>query len=186
MGEAAGGEAGKRPRKGALDRAEQRERIVQMVGLGVSYRKIGVAENLSHERVRQIAKEELAQHEALSNLNHQRLQILRLGPSLNSLGKKTADGDPRAVAAFLRVLDKLDKYQVMVGAADAQKGFWRKRLSDKLENFSRRNEENKQAKLRREQAALPAPQAEPDAAPQSDAVKFSPEPNIENIGENNV
>ncbi len=85
---------------------------------GRSYEEIAEAEGLSRERVRQIVVETLSRRHADAQRDHAHLQMLRLAPALRLAAKEVAEGDRRAIADLVRVLDRLDKYQAVGAAAE--------------------------------------------------------------------
>ncbi len=105
---------------------------------GRSYEEIAEAEGLSRERIRQIVVEALKHQEADAQRDHARLQLMRLAPALRLAAKEVAEGDRRAIVALIRVLDRLDKYQMVGGGpADYDEGA-RERLLNKLNAMAER------------------------------------------------
>jgi len=111
-----------KPRRTARDRLVRRRRIMDRLREGRSYEEIAEAEGLSRERIRQIVVEALAQREVDAQRDHAQLQMLRLAPALRLAAKGVAEGDRRAIAELVRVLDRLDKYQATGGVPPMTKG----------------------------------------------------------------
>ncbi len=75
------------------------------------YHEIAREEKLSERRVRQIVKQALEGREALESAIHAHMQIDRLGQAMRVAGDALARGDVRAVAPFIKAVEKLDRYQ---------------------------------------------------------------------------
>jgi DNA-binding CsgD family transcriptional regulator len=101
-----------KPRRTARDRLVRRQRIMERLREGRSYEEIAEAEGLSRERIRQIIVQALEQRTVEAQREHAQLQIMRLAPALRLAAKGIGEGDRRAIADLVRVLDRLDKYQV--------------------------------------------------------------------------
>ena len=99
------------------DREFRRIRILAMVQAGWSYAAIGREEGISRERVRQIVAQAFEAGESETKLVHARVQIARLEPALRLAARSVADGDLAAIDRLLRVLDRLDRYAAVDGAA---------------------------------------------------------------------
>ena len=104
---------------------------------GRSYEEIAEAEGLSRERIRQIVVAALEQREVDAQREHAQLQMLRLAPALRLAAKGVAEGDRRAIAELVRVLDRLDKYQATGGVPAYDEGA-RERLLTKLNTMAER------------------------------------------------
>jgi hypothetical protein len=124
------------PRAAARDL--RRLRILASLQAGLSYAAIGRAEGLSRERVRQIVAQALAHGQADSKLDHARVQIARLEPALRLAAQAVADGDLGAIDRLLRVLDRLDRYSAVEGAATSADAGGRERLLAKLNAMAER------------------------------------------------
>jgi hypothetical protein len=149
--------AGASPR----DRDLRRVRILALVQAGWSYAAIAREEALSRERVRQIVAQALAAGEGETKLVHAQAPIARLEPALRLAARGVADGDLRAIDRLLRVLDRLDRYSAVEGAASNYDEGARERLLAKLNTMA----ERMRAARERTQAAAPAPEGEADDAP---------------------
>ena len=126
--------------KGA-SRAAQRQRVVDAVAGGSSYRTAARDAATSVGQARKIVVAALSRDKPPSDIDHQRVQLLRLDPALEATAAKVGQGDARAVIPMLRVLEHLDKYQQRVGAAREQDAFWRQKLIDRLDRASQRKAE---------------------------------------------
>jgi hypothetical protein len=122
----------------AASRDLRRLRILASLQAGLSYAAIGRAEGLSRERVRQIVVQALAQDKAESKLDHARVQIARLEPALQLAAGAVAEGDLSAIDRLLRVLDRLDRYSAVEGAAASEYAGSRAKLLSKLNTMAER------------------------------------------------
>ena len=104
----------------------------------LSFAAIGRAEGLSRERVRQIVAKALDERGAGTKLDHARVQIARLEPALQLAAGAVAEGDLAAIDRLLRVLDRLDRYSAVEGAADSYHEGGRARLLAKLNTMAER------------------------------------------------
>ena len=149
-----------RARPAARDRELRRVRILALVQAGWSYAAIAREEGLSRERVRQIVAQALEAGEAETKLVHAQVQIARLEPALRLAARGVADGDLRAIDRLLRVLDRLDKYNAVEGAASSYDEGARERLLTKLNTMA----ERLRAARERTQADEAAAESEDDDA----------------------
>ncbi len=116
----------------------RRLRILASLQAGLSYAAIGRAEGLSRERVRQIVAKALDEGGAATKLDHAREQIARLEPALRLAAGAVAEGDLAAIDRLLRVLDRLDRYCAVEGAAASEDSGGRERLLAKLNAMAER------------------------------------------------
>jgi len=100
-----------------LSRSARNKRIVERLRAGFGYDEIAREERLTGRRVRQIVKQALEGREALESAIHAHMQIDRLGQALRVAGDALAEGDIRAVAPFIKALEKLDHYQSLAPEA---------------------------------------------------------------------
>jgi hypothetical protein len=156
------------PRRTARDRLVRRQRIMERLREGRSYEEIAQGEGLSRERVRQIVVEALAQREVEAQRDHAQLQMLRLAPALRLAAKGVAEGDQRAIAELVRVLDRLDKYQATGGVPAYDEGA-RERLLTKLNTMAER------MKRDREVGALAQAARQGESAPDEAAASGKPD-----------
>ena len=122
----------------AAARDLRRLRILASLQAGLSYAEIGRAEALSRERVRQIVVKALEEEGAASKLEHARVQIARLEPALRLAAGAVAEGDLAAIDRLLRVLDRLDRYSAVEGAATSEYAGSREKLHSKLNTMAER------------------------------------------------
>ena len=94
-----------------FSRSARNKRIVERLREGFGYYEIAREEKLSERRVRQIVKQALEGREALESAIHAHMQIDRLGQAMRVAGDALARGDVRAVAPFIKAVEKLDRYQ---------------------------------------------------------------------------
>lgn len=113
-------------------------RILAAVQAGLSYAAIGRTEGLSRERVRQIVAKALEAGGGETRLDHARVQIARLEPALRLAAQNVADGELAAIDRLLRVLDRLDKYSAVEGAATSEYAGSRDKLLTKLNTMAER------------------------------------------------
>ncbi len=147
-------------RPAARDRELRRVRILALVQAGWSYAAIAREEALSRERVRQIVAQALEAGEGETKLVHAQVQIARLEPALRLAARGVADGDIRAIDRLLRVLDRLDRYNAVEGAASSYDEGARERLLTKLNTMA----ERMIAARKRKEADEAAPVGEDDDA----------------------
>ena len=122
----------------AAARDLRRLRILASLQAGLSYAAIGRAEGLSRERVRQIVAKALDEGGSGTKLDHARVQIARLEPALRLSAQAVADGDLAAIDRLLRVLDRLDRYSAVEGAATSEYAGSREKLLAKLNAMAER------------------------------------------------
>src|ERR1700733_11805152 len=104
-----------RPRLGALGKMARRKRIFARLREGASYEEIAGEEGVSRERIRQIVSEVLQKRAVDSGADHAKLQLDRLTPVMQLAAEAIAAGDVSAITPYLKVLDRLDRYQTGAG-----------------------------------------------------------------------
>ena len=123
----------------ALGKMRRRKRIFARLREGASYEEIGAEESVSRERIRQIVSEVLQKRSVDSGADHAKLQLDRLLPAMQLGAEAIAAGDVSAIAPYLKVIDRLDRYQAVAGAEQVYDAEARKKLMDKInrmaENF---------------------------------------------------
>ena len=122
----------KRRRLNMAGRRDRRARIFSRLRDGWSYEEIGRSETLSAARVRDIVSQTLAKRAIDDGSDHARLQLERLAPVLRLTADAIGEGDLSAVAPFLRVLERMDKYRQVAGTSKAYDDNARERLLAKL------------------------------------------------------
>jgi DNA-binding CsgD family transcriptional regulator len=98
-----------RKRLTAAGKAARQKRIFALMRQGYACDAIAREEGLTARRVRQIVSEVLRQREAEGGAAQAGLPLSRLAPVLWAAGKLIAEGDVRAVAPLMKVLDWLDR-----------------------------------------------------------------------------
>ena len=122
----------KRRRLDARGRLLRRGRIFARLREGWAYDEIAREEQLTPERVRQIVREALARRIVDDETDHAKLQLARLAQAMQIASIAVADGDVKAIPAFLKVLDRLDRYQRTAKVSEVYDDEARKRLMDKI------------------------------------------------------
>jgi predicted transcriptional regulator len=114
----------------ARGRVLRRARIFARLREGWAYDEVAREEELTPERVRQIVREALERRIVDDETDHAKLQLARLTPAMQIASMAIADGDVRAIPPFLKVLDRLGRYQRDVNQVYDDEA--RKRLFDKI------------------------------------------------------
>jgi len=122
----------RRRRMGAAGMILRRRRIFARLREGLSYEDIAQEEGVTSERIRQIVSEVLQKRSVDSGADHAKLQLDRLAPVMQLAAEAVAAGDVTAIAPYLKVLDRLDRYQTVAGANQAYDDEARKKLLDKI------------------------------------------------------
>jgi uncharacterized protein YerC len=110
----------------------RRWRIFARLREGLSYEEIATEEGVSGSRIRQIVTEVLQKRAIDSGADHAKLQLDRLAPVMQVAAEAVAAGDVSAIAPYLKVLDRLDRYQTAAGAHQVYDDEARKKLLDKI------------------------------------------------------
>ena len=114
----------------------RRRRIFARLREGLSYEEIAGEEGVSAERIRQIVSQVLQKRAVDSGANHAKLQLDRLAPAMQLAAEGLAAGDVSAIAPYLKVLDRLDRYQSVAGAHQVYDDEARRKLLDKLNRIA--------------------------------------------------
>ena len=114
------------------DPPSRRQRIFARLREGLSYEEIAAEEGVTGTRIRQIVSEVLQKRAVDSGADHAKLQLDRLAPVMQLAAEAVAAGDVSAIAPYLKVLDRLDRYQTVAGANQVYDDEARKKLFDKL------------------------------------------------------
>src|ERR1700734_2202552 len=117
---------------GALGKMSRRKRIFARLREGASYEEIAGEESVSRERIRQIVSEVLQKKAVDSGADHAKLQLDRLAPLIQLAAEAVAAGDIRAITPYLKVLDRLDRYQTVASANQSYDDDARKKLMDNI------------------------------------------------------
>ncbi|HZZ61223.1 MAG TPA: hypothetical protein VFE63_08625 [Roseiarcus sp.] len=157
-------------------RSARNKRIVERLREGFGYDEIAREEKLTERRVRQIVKEALEGREALESAIHAHLQIDRLGQAMRVAGEALARGDIRAIAPFIKALEKLDRYQSLARELAPR----RRNMSDGDELVMRtlvariRSEVLDECRREAAAAAAAAPPVDPRPAPDEGPAAIAP------------
>src|SRR5271165_1609707 len=122
----------RRRRMGAAGLILRRRRIFARLREGFSYEDIAHEEGVTSGRIRQIVSDVLQKRAVDSGANHAKLQLDRLAPVMQLAAEAVAAGNVTAIAPYLKVLDRLDRYQTVAGANQAYDDEARKKLFDKI------------------------------------------------------
>ena len=109
-----------RRRQTRYSRAARTKRILERLREGWTYDEVAGEVGLKERRVRQIVAEFLKEREAVSGAAHAHMQLDRLGRAMRVAGDALARGDIRAIAPFIRVIDRLDRYQTLAAETAAR------------------------------------------------------------------
>jgi hypothetical protein len=147
-----------RRRLGALSTMQRRKRIFARFREGASYEEIAGEEGVGRERIRQIVTEVLRKRSIDSGADHAKLQLDRLAPLMQLATEAVAAGDIRAITPYLKVLDRLDRYQTVAVAHQGYDEEDRRKLMEKInrlvDNLSPRSDDPGKAEAVDDPAAL--------------------------------
>ena len=121
---------------GALGKMARRKRIFARLREGASYEEIAGEESVSRERIRQIVSEVLQKRAVDSGADHAKLQLDRLAPLMQLAAEAVAAGDVTAITPYLKVLDRLDRYQTVAVGHQVYDDEARKKLMDKINRMA--------------------------------------------------
>ncbi len=116
----------------AKERLLRRERIFARLREGWAYGDIAHAERLSSKRISQIVSKTLQRRAVDSASDHAMLQLSRLEPALRLAAGALAEGDVEAISPYLKLLDRLDRYQKPLAAIDVYDDKARQKLLAKM------------------------------------------------------
>jgi hypothetical protein len=129
----------RRRRLGAHGMMFRRRRIFARLREGFTYEEIASEERVTITRIRQIVSKELEQRAVDSGAEHAKLQLERLASVMQLAAEAVAAGDVSAITPYLKVVDRLDRYQAVASANQVYDDEARKKLLDKInrmaENF---------------------------------------------------
>ena len=125
-----------RRRLGAHGKLARRRRIFAGLRDGLSYDEIAAEEGVTATRIRQIVSEVLQKRAIDSGADHAKLQLDRLAPLMQLATEAVAAGDIRAITPYLKVLDRLDRYQTVASANQAYDDEARKKLMEKINRMA--------------------------------------------------
>jgi predicted transcriptional regulator len=116
----------------------RRARIFAHLREGWAYDEIARDEGVTAERIRQIVREALEKRLLDEETDHAKLQIARLQPAIRIAAEAVADGDVKAIAPLLKVLDRLDRYQRTAKVKQVYDDEARQKLMAKINRVNRR------------------------------------------------
>jgi hypothetical protein len=125
-----------RRRLGAHGLMFRRRRIFAQLREGFTYQEIAAEEGVTITRIRQIVSAELQQRSVDSGAEHAKLQLERLASVLQLAAEAVAAGDVTAITPYLKVLDRLDRYQTVASANQVYDDEARKKLMDKINRLA--------------------------------------------------
>ena len=126
----------RRRRLGGQGMMLRRKRIFARLREGMAYDEIAALEGVTTERIRQIVAEVLQKRAVDSGADHAKLQLDRLAPALQIAAEAVAAGDVSAIAPYLKVIDRLDRYRAVAGAHQVYDDEARKKLMDKINRLA--------------------------------------------------
>ena len=126
----------RRRRLGAHGMMFRGRRIFARLREGFTYEEIANEEGLSLSRIRQIVSQELQQRSVDSGADHAKLQLERLASVMQLAAEAVAAGDVTAITPYLKVLDRLDRYQTVATANQVYDDEARKKLMDKINRMA--------------------------------------------------
>ena len=154
------------------ERVLRRERIFARLREGWAYGDIAQAESLSSKRISQIVSKTLQRRAVDSASDHAMLQLARLEPALRLAAGALAEGDVEAISPYLKLLDRLDRYQRPLAAIDVYDDKARQRLLAKMNRIVARihaKEARRAAKAAADMGAAQLPAASLDGRPADEA-----------------
>jgi predicted transcriptional regulator len=122
----------RRRRLGAHGMMFRRRRIFARLREGFTYEEIANDEGVTITRIRQIVSKELEQRKVDSGAEHAKLQLERLASVMQLAAEAVAAGDVSAITPYLKVIDRLDRYQAIACVEQAYDDEARKKLLDKI------------------------------------------------------
>jgi hypothetical protein len=126
----------RRRRLGAHGMMFRRRRIFARLREGFTYEEIANDEGVTITRIRQIVSKELEQRKVDSGAEHAKLQLERLASVMQLAAEAVAAGDVSAITPYLKVIDRLDRYQAVASVEQAYDDEARKKLLDKINRIA--------------------------------------------------
>jgi hypothetical protein len=155
-----------RPKLNPYTKALRRERIFSRLRLGASCADIARDEGLSGQRVRKIVADALKRQEVDDPSDHALLQLIRLQGAQALAAETIAAGDITAIAPYLQVLDRLDRYRKTGATKEVYDDAAREKLFAKMNGMVARLEAETR-KWARSAAAEPRPGPDAETRPDS-------------------
>ncbi len=120
-------------RLNAQGRVSRQGRIFARPREGWDYDEIAREEKLTPERIRRIVRQALERRRIVDEgAEHAKLQLARLAPAMRLALEAVADGDVKAIAPLMKVLDRLDRYRRIANANQVYDDEAREKLLDKI------------------------------------------------------
>ena len=165
-----------RRRQTRFSRAARTKRILERLREGWTYDEVAGEVGLKERRVRQIVTEFLKEREAVSGAAHAHMQLDRLGRAMRVAGDALARGDIRAIAPFIRVIDRLDRYQTLAAETAARPEAVVDGAADQLivESIFARVRRTVLEEMRTQAAESDAAAAGPPSEPDGDSAAVAP------------
>jgi hypothetical protein len=154
-----------RPRLNPYAKALRRERIFAPLRLGWPVAEIAREERVSERRVRTIISETLKRQKVDEESDHALLQLVRLEGAQALAAEAVDAGDLTAIAPYLKVLERLDRYHKASATKPVYDDAARERLFAKMSRIADRLE----AKARKEEQAADPIGAGAEPLPAADA-----------------
>ena len=126
----------RRRRLGGHSMLLRRRRIFAWLRDGLTYDEIAAEEGVSRERIRQIVSEVLQKRAVDSGADHAKLQLDRLMPAMQLAAEAISAGHVSAISSYLKVIDRLDRYQSVAIASEEYDGEARRKLLEKLNRLA--------------------------------------------------
>ncbi len=124
-------------RLNAQGRVSRRGRIFARLRKGWDHDEIAREERLTPERIRRIVREAVERRRIVDGgAEHAKLQLARLAPAMRLAGEAVADGDVKAIAPLLKVLDRLDRYRRAAKANQVLDGEAREKLLARINRIA--------------------------------------------------
>ncbi len=114
------------------ERMLRQERIFARLREGWAYGDIAHEERLTSKRISQIVSQTLQRRAIDSASDHAMLQLARLEPALRLAAGALAEGDVEAITPYLKLLDRLDRYQKPTAATNVYDDKAREKLLAKM------------------------------------------------------
>jgi hypothetical protein len=114
----------------------RRRRIFARLREGFTYEEIANDEGVTITRIRQIVSKELEQRKVDSGAEDAKLQLERLASVMQLAAEAVAAGDVSAITPYLKVIDRLDRYQAVASVEQAYDDEARKKLLDKINRIA--------------------------------------------------
>ena len=129
-----------RPRLNPYTKALRRERIFSRLRLGWPTAEIAREERLSERRVRKIVSDALRRQTVDDAPDHALLQLVRLEGAQALAAEAIDAGDLKAIAPYLKVLERLDRYHKAAATKPVYDAAARERLFAKMSRIADRLE----------------------------------------------